>query len=72
MTTNAIDGEFLRWCRQQAHIAQKDFAKSLGVSPDYLRNLENGSRQAKRRPDLIKKASQLLNVPEKKLRKVID
>jgi transcriptional regulator with XRE-family HTH domain len=69
VTTNALDGAFLRWCREQKQIPQKDFAKSLGISPEYLRKLENGTRSAKRRPDLSKKAGELLGVPAKKLRR---
>ena len=72
VTTDALDGTFLRWLRRQKGIPARQFAADLGISTDYLRNLENGSRQAKRRPDLIKKASHLLGVPPQKLRKVVD
>lgn len=71
MTTDAIDGEFLRWCRESNGWTTKMFAAELGISEDYLRNIEGGHRLLKRRPDLIKKASDLLGVPQQKLRKAV-
>ena len=41
-------------------IKQKDFAKQLGVTPQYLNSIENGRTEPRR--DLMIKISQLLNV----------
>lgn len=63
----AVDGKHLRWCREASGFTVAQFAKELGISEDYLRNIENGARGLKRRPDLIKKAADVLGVPQQKL-----
>lgn len=62
-----VDYEFLRWCRETSGYTVAQFAKELGISTDYLRNIEGGHRTLKRRPDLIKKMADLLGVPLQKL-----
>jgi len=63
----AVDGKHLRWCREASGFTVAQFAAELGISEDYLRNIENGARLLKRRPDLIKRASDILGVPRQKL-----
>ena len=62
-----IDGAHLRWCREKSGFTVKQFAEELGISVDYLRNIEDGHRFLKRRPDLIKRMSDVLDVPQQKL-----
>lgn len=68
-TTEAVDGAFLKYLREANGWTTKTFAEALGISEDYLRNIEGGHRLLKRRPDLIKKASEVLGVPQQKLKK---
>ena len=63
----AVDGPHLRWCREKSGYTVAQFAKELGISEDYLRNIENGARGLKRRPDLVKRAADILEVPQQKL-----
>lgn len=62
-----VDGAHLRWCRERSGFTVQQFADELGISADYLRNIETGQRGLKRRPDLIKRMSDILDVPQQKL-----
>ncbi|HCW54241.1 MAG TPA: XRE family transcriptional regulator [Clostridium sp.] len=46
-------------------IKQKDFAKQLGVTPQYLNSIENGKTEPRR--DLMQKMSKLLEIPIQEL-----
>ena len=63
----AIDPPFLKWAREKSGYTIPQFAKELGISQDYYRNIEGGHRLLKRRPDLIKRMSEILGVPVTKL-----
>lgn len=63
----AIDGAFLREQREKDGWKPKDFAKEVGISPQYLADIELGRRQLKRRPDLIRAMANLLKMPITKL-----
>lgn len=64
-----IDGAHLRWCRERSGYTPTQFAREIGISVDYLRNIEDGHRFLKRRPDLIKLIADTLDVPQQKLMK---
>lgn len=63
----AVDGAHLRWCRERSGFTVQRFADEMGIGPDYLRNVENGARGLKRRPDLVKRAAEILGIPQQKL-----
>jgi transcriptional regulator with XRE-family HTH domain len=44
-----------------------DFAKEVGISPQYLADIELKRRLLKRRPDLIKTMARVLKLPVTKL-----
>jgi transcriptional regulator with XRE-family HTH domain len=65
-----VDGTFVRTQREAKGYTTKQFAEELGISTDYLANIENGHRTLKRRPDLIKRMADLLDTPYPKLLKM--
>lgn len=62
-----VDKDFLRWARERSGFTIPQFAKELGISADYYRNIEGGHRTLKRRPDLVKLMSEVLGIPQQKL-----
>ena len=48
----------LRGRRAELNIKQSDMAKDLGISPQYLNNIEKGKVEPRR--DLMKKISEIL------------
>lgn len=67
MVLSAVDGPFVRAERVARGFTIKQFADELGISRQYLADIERGHRLLKRRPDLITKMSQVLDVPVTKL-----
>lgn len=67
MVLNAVDGPFLRDQRVKSGWTIEAFAKEVGVSRQYLADIERGYRQLKRRPDVVKKMADVLEVPVTKL-----
>lgn len=67
MVLDAVDGEFLRDQRRKDGRTVEAFANELGISRQYLTDIEAGRRLLKRRPDLIKKMADILKVPVTKL-----
>lgn len=63
----AVDAQFLKWARERSGYTVPQFAEELGISADYYRNIEGGHRLLKRRPDLVKRMSEVLGVPQQKL-----
>lgn len=67
MELAAVDGEFLKDQRIKGGWTIEQFAKEVGISRQYLADIERGYRQLKRRPDLVKKMATVLGVPTTKL-----
>jgi transcriptional regulator with XRE-family HTH domain len=63
----SIDGPFLREQREMQGWTPGKFAKEVGISPQYLADIELKRRLLKRRPDLIKKMAEVLHLPVTKL-----
>ena len=59
----AIDGAALRILREKDGYTVARLAETLGISPQYLGDIEAGRRTLKRNPGLIKKIAETLNVP---------
>lgn len=59
----AIDGFAVRTIREKDGSNVTDFAHRIGISAQYLRDIENGRRTLKRNPELIRRIAQELNVP---------
>ena len=67
MVLSAVDGPFLRTERVARGWTIEQFATELGISRQYLTDIESGRRLLKRRPDLIHQMAQALGVPVTKL-----
>ncbi|MGH8988468.1 MAG: helix-turn-helix domain-containing protein [Acidimicrobiales bacterium] len=63
----AVDGPFLRQERIVRGWTVEQFAGAVGISRQYLTDIEVGRRLLKRRPDLIRKMADVLGVPVTKL-----
>jgi len=59
----AIDGAHLRVIRERDGSSQVSLAERLGISPQYLADIEAGRRTLKRNPALIKKIANVLDIP---------
>lgn len=62
-----VDGPFLRSERIARGWTIGQFAQELGISRQYLVDIEAGRRTLKRRPDLVKQMAGVLDVPITKL-----
>lgn len=58
-----IDRQALRIMRERTGYSRTEFAKTLGISLQYLCDIEAGHRRLKRNPALIKRMAELLEVP---------
>lgn len=60
-----INGPYVRILRERSGVNATDFAKTLGISVQYLCDIEAGrpGRNLKRNPALIKKIAHTLDVP---------
>lgn len=58
----SIDGPAVRRLRELSGWSVRDFAKKIGKSPEYVRNIESGARLLKRNPALIKVIAEALGV----------
>lgn len=67
MVLSAVDGPFLRDQRIKGGWTIEAFADEIGISRQYLADIERGYRKLKRRPDLIKRMAEVLEVPLTKL-----
>ena len=67
MEFSVVDGSFLRAERIARGWKIDAFAEALGISRQYLSDIEMGRRLLKRRPDLVKQMAELLEVPVTKL-----
>lgn len=61
----AVDWEHLRSCHERSGYTVAQLAEELGTSEDCLRNVESGARLLKRRPDLVRRVADLLDVSQK-------
>jgi transcriptional regulator with XRE-family HTH domain len=59
----AIDGEAVRVLRKKAQMGQAELAERLGISVQYLCDIERGRRFLKRNPDTIRRLAEELGVP---------
>jgi transcriptional regulator with XRE-family HTH domain len=61
----AIDGAALRILRERSGFSAKAFADQVGISPQYLCDIEVGrsGRTLKRNPGLVKRMAEALDVP---------
>lgn len=59
----AIDGAAVRILREKTGASRSQFASDLGISLQYLCDIEDGRRLVKRNPGLIKRIAGLLDVP---------
>lgn len=59
----AIDGAALRILREKDGASRTQFAALIGISMEYLCDIEAGRRTLKRNPGLVKKIAETLNVP---------
>lgn len=60
----AIDGAAVKLHRERCGATRTQYATDLGISVQYLCDIEEGRRLLKRRPDLIKRMAERLNVPQ--------
>lgn len=67
MVLVAVDGPFVRQERIARGWTIPQFADELGISRQYLTDIEAKRRLLKRRPDLIKKMADTLGIPVTKL-----
>lgn len=67
MVLVAVDGPFVRQQRMAQGWTIPQFADAIGISRQYLTDIEAERRLLKRRPDLIKKMAEALGVPVTKL-----
>lgn len=67
MVLSAVDGPFVRTERISRGWTIDQFAKELGISRQYLTDIEVGRRLLKRRPDLIRRMADALEIPVTKL-----
>lgn len=67
MVLSAVDGPFVREERIARGFTIEQFASELGISRQYLSDIEGRRRFLKRRPDLVKKMALVLGVPVNKL-----
>lgn len=58
-----IDGEAVRILRERTGIRANTFARSIHITPSYLRDIETGRRTLARSVALIAAIAQELNVP---------
>lgn len=58
-----IDGGALRTLREKDGYTAKEFAAKAHISLQYLCDIEAGRRGLSRRPDLVKRFAELLNIP---------
>lgn len=59
----AIDAAALKLLRERSGYSMSVFAKKVGISLQYLCDIEGGNRTLKRSPALIKKMADELQVP---------
>ncbi len=59
----AINGNALRILREKDGYSRTQFAERVGISLQYLCDIEDGRRFLKRNPGLIKTMAEALNVP---------
>lgn len=67
MVLVAVDGAFVRQERIARGWTIPQFAAELGISRQYLTDIEAERRLLKRRPDLIKQMAEALGIPVTKL-----
>lgn len=65
----SIDGNALRVLREKDRYTATAFAEKVGISLQYLGDIESGRRTLKRNPDLIGRMAEVLNVPRSMLEK---
>ncbi len=63
-----IDGELLKWAREEAGWQRQAFADEHGISIGYLCEIEAGRRTLDRNPGLIKRFAETLGMPTGRLR----
>lgn len=59
----AIDGAAVKILREKDGASRTQFAKLVGISMEYLCDIEAGRRTLKRNPGLVKRIAETLNVP---------
>ncbi len=67
MVFSAVDGVFVRSERIARGWTIERFATEVGISRQYLTDIEAERRLLKRRPDLVRKMADVLGVPVTKL-----
>lgn len=65
----AIDGSALREWRERSGYGRKQFADRVGISHQYLCDIERGDRKLSRNPSLINRMAAELNIPSLWLQK---
>lgn len=63
MRSVQIDGEKLTKWRERSGFTKKAFANDVGISLQYLCDIEGGDRKLNRSPDLIKRMAVVLDIP---------
>lgn len=63
MSGMAIDGSAVKILRTKDGFGRTEFAEKVGISCQYLCDIEEGRRLLKRNPGLLKKIAETLNVP---------
>jgi transcriptional regulator with XRE-family HTH domain len=58
-----VNGALVRILREKDGCSRKAFAEKIGISLQYLCDIEDGRRSLKRNPGLIKTMAEALNVP---------
>lgn len=59
----SIDHVALKILREKDGASRTQFAKTVGISPQYLCDIEEGRRLLKRNPGLVKRMAETLGVP---------
>lgn len=67
MLLSTVDGPFVRQERVARGWTVEQFSDAIGISRQYLTDIEVGRRMLKRRPDLVRKMADTLGVPVTKL-----
>jgi transcriptional regulator with XRE-family HTH domain len=58
-----IDHEALTLWRERSGLSKTAFAKATNISLQYLCDIEGGKRKLNRRPELIKRFAETLDIP---------
>lgn len=66
-----IDPAALQVLREKDGYSATDFASRLGISVQYLCDIESGRRTLKRNPELINRMAEILNVPRSMLERKV-